>query len=309
MCAGQAIGRAQRGTSAMWVYNRAMVESMDNERVTIRTLRRWAKAGEPIAMLTCYDATTARLLWDGGVRCMLVGDTAGQVILGHDNTLGTPLGFLVELTAAVRRGAPDAFVMADMPFGSYQCGADRAVRNAIRFLREGNADAVKLEVGASDAALVGRLSDAGVPVVAHLGSRPQRVLARGGYGSVGRTARELAALRDEAREMVTRGAAMLLIEAVPAEVAAGMIEAANEAADQAGTPRPVVIGCGAGPACHGHVVVLQDLLGMTPWQPPFAKPAAAVGAAIRDAASKWCELVASGEYLRGDHPYRMRDGE
>ncbi|MEE9212907.1 MAG: 3-methyl-2-oxobutanoate hydroxymethyltransferase, partial [Phycisphaeraceae bacterium] len=131
-------------------------------RVTLRTLRKWVKAGERFAMLTCYDATTATWLWRGGVRCLLVGDTAAQMILGHDSTLPATMPFMLEITAAVRRGAPDAFVMADMPFGSYQCGQDQAVHNAMRFLTEGMADVVKLEVDASFAPLVERLSHAGV---------------------------------------------------------------------------------------------------------------------------------------------------
>ena len=114
------------------------------------------------------------------MRCLLVGDTAGQMILGHDSTLPTPLPFLLELTAAVRRGAPDSLIMGDMPFGSYQCGEDDAVRNAAAFLTQGGADLVKLEVDASFVPLVERMSHAGIPVVAHLGSRPQTVRATGG---------------------------------------------------------------------------------------------------------------------------------
>ncbi len=149
-----------------------MASTEPASRVTLRTLRQWARDGHPFPMLTCYDATTASWLWKGGVRCLLVGDTAAQVILGHDSTLPISVPFLVQLTAAVRRGAPEAFVMADMPFGSYQAGADRAVRNAVRFMTEGTADAVKLEVDESFLPLVTRLAAAGVPVVAHLGSSP-----------------------------------------------------------------------------------------------------------------------------------------
>ncbi|MCX5662278.1 MAG: 3-methyl-2-oxobutanoate hydroxymethyltransferase [Planctomycetota bacterium] len=270
-------------------------------RVTLRTIRKWAREARAFPMLTCYDATTAGWLVRGGVRCLLVGDTAGQVILGHDSTLPTPMHFQLEITAGVRRGAPDAFVMADMPFGSYQCGDDRAMRHAAKFLTHGLADAVKLEVDETFAPLVGRMAAAGIPVVAHLGSRPQHVRAQGGYRAAGRTPAQAEKLVATAARMIQQGASMLLIEAVPAEVSAAVVALANKG------PEGVVpvIGCGAGPACHGHVIVLQDLLGMSAWQPPFAPPMADVGAKIQEAAERWAKLVESGQYLAGDHPYKM----
>lgn len=282
-----------------------MDKDQPTQRVTLRTIREWVGQGEPFAMLTCYDATTAAWLWRGGVRCLLVGDTAAQVILGHDSTLPAKMPFMVEITAAVRRGAPGAFVMADMPFGSYQCGDDEAVRNAARFLAEGSADAVKLEVGPSLAPLVARLSEAGVPVVTHIGSRPQQVRARGGYSSVGRTQREARQLVQTAKIMLEHGASMLLVEAVPNEVSAKIVAAAKTFAVRSGQSVVPVVGCGAGPACHGHVVVLHDLLGLTDWQPPFIKPEADLGRQFSDVAAKWVKMVRSGRYLKDDHPYRM----
>ena len=232
------------------------------------------------AMLTCYDATTARWLWRGGVRCLLVGDTAAQMVLGHDTTLGATMPFMVEITAAVKRGAPKAFVMADMPFGSYQCGDDKAMTNAIKFIQEAKADAVKLEVALSHAPLVKRLAHAGVPVVAHIGSRPQLVRTQGGYQPAGRTAAEADELTCTAIAMVEHGATMILIEAVPVEVAARVVKAIDELTCESGLPTVPVIGCGAGPACHGHVVVLHDLLGLSDWQPPFARPMTDLGTTI-----------------------------
>jgi len=274
-----------------------------SSRVTLRTLRHRVKDSKHFPMLTCYDATTAGWLWRGGVDALLVGDTAAQFVLGHDSTLPAPLDFMVEITAAVRRGAPDAFVMADMPFGSYQCGDDLAVRNAMRFLTPGNADAVKLEVDETFVSLVSRLSHAGVPVVAHVGSRPQQVRMKGGYVHAGRNADEAKKIVAAAVAMVDAGAAMLLLEAVPAEVSHQVVQALAKRSDAAAlTP---VIGCGAGPACHGHVIVLHDLLGLSNWQPPFAPPLSQAGEHIRDAASRWKEVVESGEYLRENHPYRM----
>ncbi len=284
-----------------------MTDRLPSNRVTLRTIRRWVGRAEPFAVLTCYDATIASWLWRGGVKCLLVGDTAAQVILGHDSTLPVPLAFMVEITAAVRRGAPDAFVIADMPFGSYQCGDDMAVQNAIRFLTEGSADAVKLEVTEAFAPLIDRMSRAGVPVVAHVGSLPQHVRVRGGYGSVGRTSTQAAQLVDTAKQMIQSGAAMLLVEAVPAQVSAQIVKMAAAMTAQGGQGEVPVIGCGGGPACHGHVVVLHDLLGLTRWQPPFARPLADLGQQISSVAAQWIEQVRSGNYLHTDHPYKMND--
>ncbi len=267
-------------------------------RTTLRHVRQWAEAGVKLPMLTCYDATSAGLLYEAGVRLMLVGDTAAQFILGHDATLHAPLDFMLQITAAVRRGAPNALVMGDMPFGSYQCGEDLAMTNATRFLQQGLADCVKLEVDQSFAPLLDRMSRAGVPVVAHIGSRPQHVKAKGGYRSAGKTDAEADAIVADAQACLDAGVAALLIEAVPGEVAERVVALA-EAQD---TVVPV-IGCGAGPACHGHVIVLHDLLGMTSWQPPFAPPQAEVGQTVTAAAAGWVHAVQSGEYLKSGSPY------
>lgn len=281
-----------------------MADQSTDKRVTLRTLRRWAKAGDPFAMLTCYDATMAKWLYRGGVRTMLVGDTAAQFILGHDSTLPAPMPFMLEITRAVRRGAPNALVVADMPFGSYQCGADDAMCHAISFIKDGGADLVKLEVDDTHAGLVERMSHAGVPVVAHLGSRPQQVRATGGYKAAGRTKREAALIVDTAEVMIARGAAALLLEAVPDEVAQRVLQIARDPED--GGPVPV-IGCGAGPACHGHVVVLHDLLKLSDWQPPFAPPALDLGSQVQAAAAAWVRAVSKGEYLRDGGTYHIQD--
>ena len=274
-------------------------------RTTLRTLRKCVRDNEPFAMLTCYDATTARWLARGGVRTILVGDTAAEMVLGYDSTLPVPMDFMVQLTAAVRRGAPEALIMADMPFGSYQCGDDEAVANACRFLTQGMADVVKMEVDASFVPLVERMSHAGVPVVAHIGSRPQTVRLQGGYRSAGRTQRESEQICAAAEQLIQAGAVMLLIEAVPAEVAQRVVAVAMDTHNGERDITPV-IGCGAGPACHGHVVVLHDLLGMTDWQPPFAPPMAQLGQHIQEAAHQWVQTIASGDYLRENHPYKMK---
>jgi 3-methyl-2-oxobutanoate hydroxymethyltransferase len=275
-----------------------MATSESDKRVTLRTVRQWAAARQPIPMLTCYDATTARWLYRGGVRCLLVGDTAAHVILGHDSTLPAKMPFMLEITAAVRRGAPHAFIMGDMPFGSYHCGDDEAMRHAMAFIADAGADVVKLEVDASQAPLVARMASAGVPVVAHLGSRPQQKAVQGRYRTLYDDEAHVRQLVDTAKLMVERGAVMLLLEAVPRGVARRVIDAVAQA-----SPIVPVIGCGAGPDCHGHVVVLHDMLGASDWHAPFAKPLAEIGAQIQHAAADWVKLIESGTYLRDDHPY------
>ena len=265
--------------------------------VTLRTLRERVKTGQKFACLTCYDATTAGWLWRAGVSVLLVGDTAAEMILGYPSTIHAPLEFMITITAAVKRGAPDAHVMADMPFMSYQADDAEAVRNAGRFLTDGAADSVKLEVDRSYVRLIEKLARAGVPVVAHVGSRPQLHKRRGGYGSSGRTAGEARAIVADAVACEEAGAAMLLIEAVPEAVAERIVEK---------TSVPV-IGCGAGPACHGQVVVLHDILGLTEWQPSFATPIAHLGEQITAAAGDW--VVRVRESRLGEHPYKMAQGE
>ena len=278
-----------------------MEDRTPGKPITLKVLRRMVAEGKPLAMLTCYDATTARWLAAGGVPMLLVGDSAAQVILGRDSSIHAPLQFMLELTAAVKRGAPNCFVMGDMPFMSYQASDAEAIHNAGRFLTEGTADAVKLEVDATFGDLVGKLSRAGVPVVAHLGWRPQQARHAGVRTALiaGKTAAEARALVEQAELMEERGAAMLLIEQCPAEVSQRIVERLS-------IP---LIGCGAGPACHGHVVVLQDLLGMSEKSPSFVKPIAAMGEALAKAASAWVDLIGSGKYLATDHPYHMAAGE
>ncbi len=264
---------------------------------TLRTILKMFRGGEKFACLTCYDATTARWLQNAGLHVLLVGDTAGEVILGFPSTVHTPLEFLIALTAGVKRGAPKTLVMADMPFMSYQACDSEAIRNAGRFMTEGLADLVKIEVDRSFADLVSKMSRAGVPVVAHIGSRPQHAKLHGGYYAAGKSAHSAVALLDDAKAMIEAGATMLLVEAAPAEVAEQIVREST-------VP---VIGCGAGPSCHGQVVVLQDLLGMTAWQPAFALPTAQIGLQISEAARDWMRRVSTGNL--GEHPYVMGDAQ
>ena len=275
-----------------------LVARMDHDTArptTLRTLRRMTADGTPFACLTAYDYTSAKWLNRAGVPVLLVGDTAAEMALGLPGTIHCPFDVLLALTGAVKRGAPQAMVMGDMPFMTYQACEAEAVRNGGRFLTEGMADVVKIEVDASWAPLVKKLDRAGVPVVAHIGSRPQRVKHDGGYRSAGRTQAQAQAIVNDALKLEDAGACMLLVEAVPSEVSQMIVE-------QTTVP---VIGCGAGPACHGQVVVTHDLLGLTDWQPAFARPIADLGGALQHAASTWIEKVAARDL--GEHPYTMLD--
>ncbi|MHC5001485.1 MAG: 3-methyl-2-oxobutanoate hydroxymethyltransferase, partial [Planctomycetota bacterium] len=269
--------RSDAGSGAPVVVTPVGGPAAPKKPVTVRTLAAMARRGERFACLTCYDATTARWLQEAGIPLLLVGDTAAEMILGLPGTIHAPLDFLITLTAAVKRGAPQTFVMGDMPFMSYQADDAEGLRNAGRFMTEGCADAVKLEVDRSFAPLVEKMVRAGIPVVAHVGARPQRVKLRGGYGSVGRTADEAQAVLADAAALTAAGACMLLIEAVPDEVARRIV-------DRCDVP---VIGCGAGPACHGQIVVIQDLLGLSRWQPAFAQPIVSLGEQLKAAAGQW----------------------
>jgi len=263
---------------------------------TLRTLFRMAKEGKPFACLTCYDATTARWLERAGVPVLLVGDSAAEVVLGFKRTIDMPLDFAITLTAAVKRGAPNTVIMADMPFLSYQCDEASAIRNAGRFMTEGQADCVKLEVDRSYAPLVEKLTRAGIPVVAHIGSKPQQAALKGGYSSAGRTEAEIEEIVADAVTLEQAGAVMLLVEAVPDQATERILQS---------TAAPL-IGIGAGTACHGQVLVVHDLLGLTEQPPRFASPVAALGVAVRAAGEEWVKRVA--ERAIGGMRYEMKSG-
>ncbi|CAN5789926.1 3-methyl-2-oxobutanoate hydroxymethyltransferase [soil metagenome] len=277
---------------------------MSAVRVTIANL---ARRTEPFACLTCYDATTARLLSRAGVDVLLVGDTAAEMVLGYERTLDMPFDVLIALTAGVARGARAAaredgvrqpLVMGDMPFMSYHAGLDAALANAARFVRAsengGMADIVKLEADESFADAIHAMSRAGIAVCAHIGSRPQRSLLTGNYSAAGRTEAESAALVRDAHALQDAGCVMLLLEAVPDLAASAVLAAA----------RVPVIGIGAGSACHGQVLVLQDLLGMTDKPPAFVGETANIGAAIEAAGRDWVERVKARQVVPS--PYAMK---
>lgn len=265
------------------------------KKVTLSDVRAARRDGTKIAMLTCYDYTTARLMHDAGVPALLVGDSAANVVLGHPTTLPVPLTLLIELTAAVRRGAPMSFLVGDMPFGSYGGSIDRGVRNVCRMLQLSGCDCVKIEVGESHLPLVRALADAGVAVMAHLGLRPQSVGLLGGYRAQGRSAHEAHAIVSLATRMQDAGAATILLEAVPPEVGEAVVRE---------TDVPV-IGCGAGPGCHGFVIVTHDALGLTPTPPRFVPKLADLATPTVAAFAQYVRQVQGGMYPAREHDYEM----
>ena len=275
----------------------ALEGSALSEPVTLRTVRDLVARGEAFACLTCYDATTARWLERAGVPVLLVGDTAAEVILGYTRTIDMPLEVLLALTAAVKRGAPKCLVMGDMPFLSYQADDAEAIRNAGRFLTEGLADVVKVEADESFAPLVQKMARAGIPVCGHVGSRPQLASLQGGYGPAGRTAEDARQIVRDAAALERAGCVMLLVEAVPDEVTEQILRA---------TSVPL-IGIGAGAACHGQVLVLQDLLGLSERPPRFAEAVAQMGPEIQRAGAEWVSRVRSRRI--GGRRYVMPENE
>ena len=254
--------------------------------VRITDLRRMKQAGEKITMLTAYDTPTARLLDGAGLDVLLVGDSVGMVMLGHDSTLPVTLDAMVHHTAAVSRGAARALVVADMPFLSYQVTEAEAIRNAGRLLQAGGAAAVKLEGGRPVAEVVRRLVDIGIPVMGHLGLRPQSVHQLGGYVRRGTEKREAEAIVEDSEVLQAAGAFAVVLESIPAALA-GTITARL---------RIPTIGIGAGPDCDGQVLVSTDMLGLADQAPPFVRRYADLRGVITAAASAFADDVRAGRF-------------
>jgi 3-methyl-2-oxobutanoate hydroxymethyltransferase len=261
--------------------------------VTITDLAAMKARRERFVMLTAYDALTARVLDEAGVPLLLVGDSLGMVVLGHDSTLPVTMEDALVFTAAVARGARNAIVVGDLPFGSYQASSREAVRNATRLMRVG-ANAVKLEGGARSVKAVRKMTQAGIPVMGHLGLTPQSVNAFGGFRVQGRGEHGDGLLAD-ARALQEAGCFSLVLEAVPAELGTRITEALE-------IP---TIGIGAGPGTDAQVLVVSDLIGLTPDPTPrFVKRYADMRAVLTEAAQQFAKDVAEGHYPGPEHQYR-----
>jgi 3-methyl-2-oxobutanoate hydroxymethyltransferase len=263
-----------------------MSENTTRKPIRLRRLQEMARSGEKIAMLTCYDASFARALDEAGVEVLLVGDSLGMVIQGHPSTLPVSMDEMEYHTRCVARGNASAWIIADMPFGSYQESIDQAVRNASRLMQAG-AHMVKLEGGGWTAPSVRALVERGIPVCAHLGFTPQSVHALGGYRIQGREDTAASTMRRHAQELADAGAAMLVLELTPSAVAHQITSALS-------IP---VIGIGAGAHCSGQVLVLHDMLGITRGkQPRFVRNFSESGLSVDAAVRLYVSEVKSGRF-------------
>ena len=263
------------------------------KRVRTVTLQQMKERGERFTMLTSYDMLTAEIFDEAGIETLLVGDSAGNNVLGYDTTLPVTLDEMVLFTKAVSRGAKHALIVADLPFGSYQVSPEQAFSSAARLMKEGGAHAVKLEGGAHMADTVRKLSQNGIPVVAHIGFTPQSEHALGGYRVQGRgnASERMVA---EAKALQDAGAFCVLMEMVPAPVAQAVTEALH-------VP---TIGIGAGNGCDGQVLVWQDMAGLrTGRMPRFVKQYAQLRQSLRDAAVEYREDVRSGAFPDAEHSF------
>ena len=256
------------------------------------------KGGMPISMLTAYDYHTACTIDEAGIDMILVGDSLGNVMLGYENTLAVTVEDMIHHGKAVCRGARNTFVVIDMPFMSYQPSVEMAVMNAGRIMKETNCQAVKMEGGAEYADRIKAIVEAGIPVVAHIGLTPQSVNALGGYKVQGKSVEAAQKLIDDAKRVEEAGASMVVLECVPAAIAAKITESVS-------IP---TIGIGAGAGCDGQVLVYQDMLGMfSDYVPKFVKHFAEVGEIMKGAFADYTAEVKAGTFPTEAQTYGIAD--
>ena len=257
-------------------------------------------AGEKIAMLTCYDAMTAKLMAESGIEAVLVGDSLGMTVLGYADTLSVTMDDMVRHTRAVKRGAPSLFVVADMPFMSYQVSVEEAVRNAGRLIAEGGAQAVKLEGGAAYADVVRAIVRAGIPVMGHVGLTPQSVNALGGYRVQAKTEDAAQVFLEDARSLETAGVLSMVFECVPREVA-------QWAAERLTVP-VIGIGAGVGDALAGQILVWQDMSGLNEgFSPKFVRRFSAAGAEMKKGFADYAAAVRAGSFPADNESFAASD--
>jgi 3-methyl-2-oxobutanoate hydroxymethyltransferase len=269
------------------------------KKITIADLVKKKIAGQKFAMLTCYDATMAALQQAAGVEVILVGDSLAGPVLGLPDTIGVGIDISVELTTAVRRGAPLAYLVADMPFLTFS-NPDMAIKNGGRYMTESRADCVKVECDRRLIDIIRAMSTAGIPVMAHMGLTPQRAAQIGGYRVAGKSASGAIELIETAGMMVEAGAVSLLLECVPPEVG-------EMVSKRVSVP---VIGCGGGKGCDGHVIVTHDMIGLTARKPPkFVRKYADLAKPMQTAFEAYVNDVHANTYPGPEHAYPMEAEE
>jgi len=266
------------------------------DRVTVSSLKEMKEAGHKIAMITAYDYPSALFAEEAGAEVLLVGDSLGMVVLGYDSTVPVTMEEMLHHVKAVVRGSKRSMVVADMPFMSYQVNYTDALYNAGRFLKEGGAQAVKLEGGSEIAELVAKLVTAGIPVMGHIGLTPQSVNALGGYKVQGKDLKTAQKLLDDAKALADAGAFAIVLECVPAALAAKITES---------IPIPT-IGIGSGVNCDGQVLVYHDILGMYPRMlPKFVKRYADLSSLIKEAIRQYVQEVKERQFPEEKHSFTM----
>ena len=273
---------------------------MQRDKVTIRQVTKRTGRAPRLAMITAYDFYSARLADRAGVDLILVGDSLGPLMLGYPGTVPVTMAEMIHHCRAVARAAPAAFVVGDLPFGSYQACTRDAVANAVRLVKEGGCEAVKLEGGAQRAEAIAAIVAAGIPVMGHVGLGPQSEYAYGGYRVQGRTAEAARRVLRDGIAVADAGCFAIVIEAVPRKVAEEITKRVPVA----------TIGIGAGPGCDGQVLIYHEVIGMHTGQAPrYVKPYAAVGEQITAAVARYCSEVREGQFPEREHSYLMEQSE
>jgi len=273
----------------------------ERKKVTLPSLHAKVDAGTPITWLTCYDYPTAVMQDAAGVDMILVGDSLGMTMLGFDSTLPVTMEDMVRHTAAVRRGAPNAWVIGDMPYMSYQPSVETAIRNAGRLMAETGCDAVKLEGGSEMADRLAGIARAGIPVMGHLGLTPQSAIALGGFRVQGRGAAQARKIVDDARILEDAGAFSIILELIPDRLCGLITERARSA---------IIMGLGSGPDAHGQLLIYHDAFGLYPrFKPRMAKVFADAGALIRDGLAAYVAEVTDRSFPRPENWFGMQDDE
>lgn len=267
-------------------------------KTTIATLKKMKEENNKITMLTCYDYSMAKLMDNAGVEILLIGDSLGNTMLGYEDTLPVTMEDMIHHTAAVSRGAKNALIIADMPFMSYQPSIYDAVVNAGRLIKEGHANVVKLEGGAKVCDRIEAIVRADIPVCAHIGLTPQSINAFGGFKVRGKSEEAARALIEDAKKVEAAGASMVVLEGIPAKLAAIITKSVS-------IP---TIGIGAGADCDGQVLVYQDMLGMfSDYVPKFVKHFANVGDVMTKAFEDYKKEVKEGTFPAAEHTYKIAD--
>jgi 3-methyl-2-oxobutanoate hydroxymethyltransferase len=273
----------------------------ERKKVTLPALFKKSGQGEPITWLTCYDYPTAYLQEEAGIDMILVGDSLGMTMLGYDSTLPVTMDDMIRHTQAVRRGAPNVFLVGDMPYMSYQPSVETAIRNAGRFMAEASCDAIKLEGGAEMAVRIAGIVKSGIPAVGHLGLTPQSVSALGGFRVQGKGALQAKKILDDAKALEQAGAFSILLEMVPDRVTQLITERAQDC---------LIMSLGSGPHAHGQLLIYHDMFGLYPkFKPKMAKVFGNAGEVILNGLKQYVTEVRDQTFPQRENWFTMADAE